>query len=167
MLEVPDLGYEPTIGEIARRAAAQWPDKDFVITFDERMTFGQAEVASRRLAKRMLADGLGKGSRVGLYDTYSIEWVLVWLAAARIGALVMPFSSIYKPAELRTVLQIGDVHALYAPATILGKSVEGVLADALPALNDAKGGPLYLEHAPFLRSIYVWGGTDKAWATPI
>src|SRR5215211_7776779 len=87
MLEVPELGYKPTIGAVTRRAAEMWPDKDFVVTFDERMTFTQAEVASRRLAKKMLATGLGKGSRVGIYDTYSIEWVIVWLAASRIGAL--------------------------------------------------------------------------------
>src|SRR3954468_8183976 len=135
MLEVPDLGYKPTIGEVTRLAAEQWPDKDFIVMPHRRLTFADADRQSRVLAKRMLAAGIGKGSRVGIYDTYSPEWVITWLAAARIGALVMPFSSIYKPVELRTVMKIGDVHLLLAPTSFLGKSVPQFLSDAIPGID--------------------------------
>ena len=131
MLEVPDIGYKATIGEALRQAAAQWPDRDFIVMPDRRITFADAELASRRLAKQLIATGHGKGSRIGIFDTYSTEWVIVWLAAARIGALVMPFSSIYKPAELRVVLRVGDVQTLLAPSSFLGKDVPGKLVEAV------------------------------------
>jgi acyl-CoA synthetase (AMP-forming)/AMP-acid ligase II len=167
MLEVPDLGYRPTIGEVARLAAREWPDKDFIVTPDERMTFAQAEVASRRLGKKMLAAGLGKGSRVGIYDTYSIEWVIVWLAATRIGALVMPFSSIYKPMELRTVVRIGDVDTLFAPSMMLGKDVESFMEEAIPGLAAQTSSPLFLAEVPYLRKLCLWGSPTRSWATPV
>jgi acyl-CoA synthetase (AMP-forming)/AMP-acid ligase II len=167
MLEVPDLGYRPTIGEIVRRAAEQWPDKDFIVTPDERLTFGEAERASRGLAKQLLAEGVGKGTRVGIFDTYSLEWVIVWLAACRIGALTMPFSSIYKPQELRTVVKIGDVDTLFAPRTMLGKDVEALLEEALPGLADQASTEIRLLPAPYLRSVRMWGGSTRAWARSI
>ena len=166
MLEVPDLGYKATIGECIRRAAAEWPDQDFVVMPHRRITFAQAEEQSRRFGKHLLAAGLGKGSRFGLYDTYSIEWVIAWLGATRIGCLTMPFSSIYKPAEVRTVLRIGDVQILAAPSTILGKSVATTLEDALPELRGSTS-PFRMTPAPFLREIWIWGDSDQSWATPV
>src|SRR4051794_37736295 len=95
----PDLGYRPTIGATLRRAAELWPDRDLVVVGDEHLTFQQAEQASRALAGRLLAAGVGKASRVGIFDTYSVEWVVAWLAVTRIGALAMPCSSTSRPAE--------------------------------------------------------------------
>ena len=166
MLEVPELGYKPTIGEIVRRAAAEWPDKDFVVMPHARLTFATAERESRAFAKRLLAAGLGKGSRVAIYDTYSIEWVIAWLGATRIGCLVMPFSSIYRPAELATVLRVGDVHTLLAPASILGRPVGPQLEQALPGLN-ASPPALRLRAAPFLREIWMWGDQVPSWAVSV
>ena len=110
----PELEHEPTFPSALRRAVAQFGSDDFVVLPDERMTYAEADARSRVLAKRFVAAGLGKGARVGLFFTYSTEFVVAWLAALRIGALVMPFSSIYKPAELETVLRIGDVQLLLA-----------------------------------------------------
>jgi acyl-CoA synthetase (AMP-forming)/AMP-acid ligase II len=167
MLEVPDMGFKPTIGETLKRAAERWSDTDFIVMPDTRITFGEAEERSRSLAKKLLASGLGKGSRVGIFDTYSTEWVITWLATVRIGALAMPFSSIYKEAELRTVTKIGDVHTLLAPSTVLGKDIETFLETTYPGLADQKAGSIALPAMPFLRSIWLWGDTDRPWATSI
>jgi acyl-CoA synthetase (AMP-forming)/AMP-acid ligase II len=113
----------------------------------------------------MLASGLGKGSRVGLFFTYGPEFVVAWLAALRIGALVMPFSTIYRPAELRQVAHIGDVHTLLAPRTLLGHDVAASLEEAIPGLaSQAAGGPLLLDGMPSLRAVWIEGGSDRAWA---
>jgi len=65
------------------------------------MTFAEADQASRRFAKQLLAAGVGKGTRVGFMFPNGTDWVVGWLGVTRIGALFMPFSSTYKPAELR------------------------------------------------------------------
>src|ERR1700734_1189917 len=121
VVPVPELGYKATVGGCVRRAAELFGDRDFVVLPDRRITFGEAEQASRAVAKRMLAAGIGKGTRVGVFYTYSVEWGVVWWAASRIGALVMPFSTIYAPGELRTVLRIGDVAALVCGPSMLGR----------------------------------------------
>ena len=167
-LEVPDLGYRATLGECISRAAREWPDNEFIVLPDRRMTYAEADRASRRLARHMLAAGIGKGTRVGLFYTYSLEWVVTWLAASRIGALVMPFSTIYTPAELRTVLRIGDVAVLLAGPTMLGKDMTAFLEDAVPGLAGSDGStPLLLPDLPYLRSVWITGPSDRSWAVPV
>ena len=58
--------------------------------------------ASLELAARLLAAGIGKGSRVGLLYANTPAWVVAWLAAARLGALTVPLSTFAPGPELRT-----------------------------------------------------------------
>lgn len=161
---VPDLGYKATIGQSVSRAAELFGERDFIVLPDRRLTFAEADRASRALAKRMLASGIGKGTRVGLFYTYSIEWVVAWLAGSRIGALVMPFSTIYAPGELRTVLRLGDVSTLVLGPSMLGKDMAGFLEEAIPGLADARDPDLFLPELPYLRSIWMTGDCDRSWA---
>jgi acyl-CoA synthetase (AMP-forming)/AMP-acid ligase II len=163
-LPVPDLGYKATIGESISRAARIYGDKDFIVLPDRRITFAEADATSRAIAKKMLASGIGKGTRVGLLYTYSVEWVLAWLAASRIGALVMPFSTIYAPGELRTVLGLGDVSALFLGPTMLGKDMIAYLEEAVPALRSSESPELFIGELPYLRSIWVTGPGQRPWA---
>ena len=161
---VPDVGYTPTLAESIKRAARLYPTRDFIVLQDRRLTFADAERASRLLAKRMLAAGIGKGTRVGLFYTYSVEWVVAWLAASRIGALVMPFSTIYAPGELRTVLRLGDVSVLILGPSLLGKDMALFLEEAVPDLREAASPDLFLPALPYLRSVWMTGATDRPWA---
>ena len=163
---VPDLGYEPTIGAALRRAATRFGDRDFIVMPDRSMTFAEAEARSRELGKAMLEAGLGKGSRIGLFFTYGPEFVVSWLAALRIGSLVMPFSTISRPAELSQLLRIGDVHTLLAPSTLLGHDVVALLEDAVPGLAASTGTPLLLDQMPHLRAVWIVGSTGRSWARP-
>jgi acyl-CoA synthetase (AMP-forming)/AMP-acid ligase II len=164
VVPVPELGYRATVGACSTRAALLFGDRDFIVLPDRRMTFAEADRASRVLARRMLAAGIGKGTRVGLFYTYGVEWVVAWLAASRIGALVMPFSTIYTARELRTVLRIGDVSVLLCGPTMLGKDMPAFLEDVVPGLAERQDPDLYLAELPFLRSIWISGPTERPWA---
>jgi acyl-CoA synthetase (AMP-forming)/AMP-acid ligase II len=163
----PELPFRATVGEALHHAVARWPDHDFVVTPARAMTYAQAEQASLRLARRMLAAGMGKGTRVGLYLPYGQEWVIAWLAASRIGALVMPLATTYRPAEIRTVLRIGDIDTLLTAKVVLGHDMEDMLEASVPGLADAAGPRLFLPDAPSLRAVWLTGDSERAWATPL
>ncbi|MFR9804061.1 class I adenylate-forming enzyme family protein [Pseudonocardia sp. RS010] len=162
-----DLGFRATIGQALRERARADGDTQFVVSLERRMTYAELEKASADLARRMLARGIGKGTRVGLYYSYSHEWVVAWLAASRIGALVLPFSTLYAPRELGRVLRSGDVHVLVTGRTVVGHDTATVLTEALPSLADACDTALALREAPFLRSVWMSGGETPAWAEPV
>jgi acyl-CoA synthetase (AMP-forming)/AMP-acid ligase II len=163
----PAVPFRPTVGDALHHAAEHWPDQDFVVTPARHMTYAQAEEESRRLAKRMLAAGMGKGTRVGLYFPYGQEWVVAWLAASRIGALVMPLATTYRPTEIRKVLRIGDVDTLIAARVVLGHDMQDMLEASVPGLAEADGPRLFLPGAPSLRAVWLTGDPDRAWATPL
>ena len=126
------------------------------------MTYAQAEEESRRLARRMLAAGMGKGTRVGLYFPYGQDWVVAWLAASRIGALVMPLATTYRPAEIRKVLRIGDIDTLLTARVVLGHDMQDMLEASVPGLADATGPRLFLPDAPSLRAVWITGDDPTA-----
>jgi acyl-CoA synthetase (AMP-forming)/AMP-acid ligase II len=142
-------------------------ERDFLVLPDNRISFAEAERASRQTAKRLLAAGVGKGSRIGLFFTYSTEWLVTWLAASRIGAVVMPFSTIYAPGELRTVLRLGDVSTLILGPEMLGRDMPAFLEQSIPELSDAPGPDLFLPGVPYLRRIWFIGTSDRRWAGSI
>jgi acyl-CoA synthetase (AMP-forming)/AMP-acid ligase II len=166
-MRAPQLEFRPTLPELLRRAAERHGDADFVVSVDGRCSFVDAERITRALAKQLIAAGVGKGTRVGIAFPTGVDWMSGWLAAARIGALVSLLSSTYGPRELREALRIGDVQLLLAPSSMLGDDYAARLEDAVPGLVDHGPGPLYLLDLPFLRSIWMTGPCDRAWATPM
>jgi acyl-CoA synthetase (AMP-forming)/AMP-acid ligase II len=163
-MPLPDLDYEATIPAVVRRAATTFGDNDFIVMPDRRMTYAEAEVASRRVGKQLLAAGVGKGTRIGFMFPYGTDWVVAWLAIARIGAIGMPFSTSYKPAELRKALRFGDVDTLLVPAIMFGQDHLAYLEAAVPGLAEAGPVPLRIPALPFLRHVCVSGPTDRIWA---
>ncbi len=163
-MPLPDLDYEPTIPAVVRRAATTFGDNDFIVMPDRRMSYAEAEVASRRVGKQLLAAGVGKGTRIGFMFPYGTDWVVAWLAIARIGAIGMPFSTSYKPAELRKALRFGDVDTLLVPSTMFGQDHLGYIEDAVPGLAEAGPEPLRIPALPFLRHVRVSGPSDRLWA---
>lgn len=163
----PDPGYRSTIATMIRRTAGRFGDKPFVVTPDGVLTYAEADRRSRALAAAMLRYGIGKGTRVGAHFPYGPQWVVAFLAAARIGALFMSFSTAAAPAELRKMLKLGDVDTLLAPARMFGADHAAWLEHTLEDLaGQSAGKRLRLRDAPFLRAIWLDGETAPPWATP-
>src|SRR5690606_23169034 len=131
---VPDPGFHPTLPTALRRAAPLYGPRDYVVMPDRRLSFAEADAASRRVAKHLVEAGVGKGTRVGIMFTQSTEWVVAWLAASRIGALFVPFPSTMKPPELRRALRHSDAALLIVPDVLLGNDMHDFLERTAPEL---------------------------------
>ena len=128
------------------------------------LSYRQAEEESRELALGLLAAGVGKGTRVGLLMPNSPDWIVAWFAALRVGALVTGVSTFCKPPELARVLKLADIDTLLMQDGYLRHNYVTNMEHAFPGLASARGGPLRLAGAPYLRSVWVWGGAKPAWA---
>lgn len=137
----------------------------YLITPTGRLTYEQADAQSADIARRLLGAGIGKGVRVGLFFPNGIEWIIWWLALARIGALVVPLSTLYAPAEIAKVLRLADIAMLIAPAAVLGTETGTRLEAALPELPQQRRDELSLACAPYLRRIVLTDDVDYRWAT--
>jgi acyl-CoA synthetase (AMP-forming)/AMP-acid ligase II len=128
----------------------------FVVGVDFRLTFAEADSQSAELAGRLLASGIGKGTRVGLLFANGPAWAVTWLALARIGALSVPLSTFAPGAELARMLRQTDIHALLMGATFGSERMTTRLESGLTGLARSPA-DLQLEEAPFLRWVHVEG----------
>jgi len=156
--------YVPTVPEMIRSLAGHFGDHPMLVDGENRLSFADAESRSTRIALDLLADGVGKGTRVGLLMANGSDWVSAWLAGARVGAVVVPINTFSRARELRWILRHADVDTLLCQPRFLNHDYLSLLEEISPELADADGEALYLRSLPHLRRVRVFGECDRTWA---
>ena len=67
-------------------------------------TFGEIEVRSNRLAHSLRKRGLVRGDRIAFFLINRIEIIDLWIAAVKLGLIVVPINVLYRERELRHIL---------------------------------------------------------------
>jgi len=118
---------DPTIlSELRRHAHSERP---LLICDSERLTYAEADRRSAALARGLLAAGAGKGTHVGLLYPNGGAFVVAMLAAARIGAVVVPLSTFSTATELPAQLASADIEILLSTNVYRGNDYRSRLAD--------------------------------------
>ncbi|MGE2730978.1 class I adenylate-forming enzyme family protein [Mycolicibacterium vaccae] len=127
---------EDTIDAVLRRQAER--DKPAVIDPDRRASFGELDTSTRRLAAGLLQAGVNRGTRVGLLMPNGVDWTRLAFAITRIGAVLVPLSTLLTPRELRAQLRAASVQYVIAVDEFRGRrhrqTVEALRTE-LPALQ--------------------------------
>jgi acyl-CoA synthetase (AMP-forming)/AMP-acid ligase II len=159
--------FEPVLPVMLRTLAERFGPRELIVADGRRLGYAEAEERSARLARSLLAAGAGKGTRVGICFPNGVEWVLAWLATARIGALAVPLNTFFKARELAWILRHSDVSILLTTASFLGHDYLGRLEEAAPELRHGHPGRLRVPALPYLRAVHAWGaeaGSLPVWA---
>ncbi len=159
----PELAHLPATIPAALHLRLRSGADPFVIGVGFRLTFAEADAQSAEMAGRLLAGGIGKGTRVGLLFANGAEWAVTWLALARIGALTVPLSTFSPGAELSRMVRQTDIHALLMSERFGGELMTTRLESGLTGLLRSRD-DLQLEDAPFLRWIHVETQRPPGWS---
>jgi fatty-acyl-CoA synthase len=102
--DVPLLGE--TIGENLRRTVERFGERDALVVRHQRYRATYAELWQQvdQAARALIARGVRKGDRVGIWAPNRYEWVVTQFATARAGAILVTINPAYKPAELEYAL---------------------------------------------------------------
>lgn len=166
---MPFPDFEPCTPAFIRSLQERFATLDLIVYEGQRLTYGEAAAQSALLARGMLASGISKGSRIGLLMPNSPDFVIAWLAAARIGAVIIPINTFYKPKELAFVLRHADIQVLLTVDKLLNNDYLERLESCIPQLAGlAQRGDLptslFSPAFPCLRQIYVWGAASRPWS---
>ena len=142
-----------TIARILRYQARSRGDHPLLICDADRISYAEADRRSARLARGLIALGAGKGAHVGLLYPNGPEFVVGMLAAARIGAVVIPFSTFVTARELREQLVDSDVEILLTAASFRSNDYVERLSEILPHAD--LGSRLFCAAVPQLRHVAV------------
>ena len=113
------------------------------------LTWPQLDEQVSRLAQVLLAEGIGTGDVVGIQLPNTVEIVIAFLAAVRIGAIVAPFPVQYRAWELTHLSNVAQVRGFLTASRIGQRPAAAELAGLRPQI-------------PSLRWIGVFGaGLDE------
>ncbi|HUS81818.1 MAG TPA: AMP-binding protein [Dehalococcoidia bacterium] len=109
---VPLLGR--TIGDALRDTVERFGERPAVVVRhqDYRATYAELWEQTGRVARALMAHGIQKGDRVGIWSPNRYEWVITQFAAARAGAILVTINPAYKTAELEYALNQSGVRLL-------------------------------------------------------
>ncbi|MYE08693.1 MAG: acyl--CoA ligase, partial [Acidimicrobiaceae bacterium] len=158
--------YVPTAERFVRHVAGEWGDRDLVLLGERRLSYRDLETESRRLGRGLLASGVGRGSRVGLLAPNGPEWVVAWLAAARIGGVVVLLNTFHKARELGWALAHCEAEVLLTVDRYLSHDYTSRLEEAVDGLSDQRREAIECDSHPSLRAVWIWSETaaTPSWA---
>jgi fatty-acyl-CoA synthase len=155
-------GVEPLLGatipEHVAAVAARVPDHEAVVSLHQnrRLTYGQLTQAIDRLARGLAGIGFQKGDRIAIWSTDNIEWLLLQLATARIGAVLVNINPAYRARELAYALQRSEVQGLFVIPRFRTSDYLAMLVELIPELKAGPPGRWKSAAFPALRQVVVY-----------
>jgi fatty-acyl-CoA synthase len=131
-----------TIGENLRRTVERVGDHEAVVSRQQgyRATYGELWDLTGKVARGLMARGVQKGDRVGIWAPNRYEWIGVQYGTARMGAILVNINPAYKTAELEYALNQSGVSFLILAQAFRTADYAGMLAEVkgrCPELREA------------------------------
>ncbi|KAJ9263265.1 hypothetical protein DTO195F2_2921 [Paecilomyces variotii] len=155
----PEL-LDITLGELLTLQSLQHQNSECLVVpwTGTRWTYGDLEKESYRLAQGLLAVGIQKGDRVGIMAGNCEQYVSVFFAAAKVGAILVVLNNTYTPSEVYYALDHADIKFLFMSPTIGRHSLVEVL-EKLGPRPQKDGTSKSLEEIVIVRGKYKDFGT--------
>ncbi len=156
--DAPLLGQ--TIGAALERAATVWADRTALISRAQGVQWNWRELRDRAdaFAAGLIALGVRRGDRVGVWSLNRWEWALTQFAAARAGFVLVTINPAYRLSELEYALNKVGCSVLITATTFKNSNYLEMIRTLAPELVAAKPGALSATRLPHLRIVIQIGG---------
>lgn len=151
-----------TMGSILEKYARETPDHEFMVYPDRGLRFSYKEFDERVdiFAKGLLSIGVTKGCKVGVWAKNVPDWMTLWFASARIGAILVTVNTNYKASEVEYIMQNADIHTMCLVNGYRDSDYVQIMYDLVPELKTGQRGRLHSERFPELRNV-IYIGQEK------
>ena len=158
---------EQTIGAFFDAMVARQPEHEALVSVHQgrRYTYRGLQQAAHQLASALLRQGLQPGDRVGIWSHNNAEWVLMQLATAQVGLVLVNINPAYRTSEVEYALNKVGCKLLVTMAQFKTSDYLGMLRELAPEWAHGQPGALQAQQLPNLRTV-VWideagQGTDE------
>ncbi|MEM7802147.1 MAG: AMP-binding protein [Chloroflexota bacterium] len=153
----PLLGL--TIGDFFDQTAAKYPQNEALVAWHQniRWTYSQLQAEIDRCARGLLALGLQRGDRVGMWSPNCAEWVVIQFATAKIGIILVNINPSYRLHELEYALNQSGCKGIVIAQAFKSSNYTQMLYDLAPELNSTSPNQLDSAKLPHLKTIIRLG----------
>lgn len=93
------------VGRLLSGSAERYPERAAIIYEDRSIRFAELDERANRLANALQAGGIAPGDRVALMTKNRPEWVEVFFAAAKLGAVLVPINFRLARSEVAHIVE--------------------------------------------------------------
>ncbi|HEX3833307.1 MAG TPA: AMP-binding protein [Solirubrobacteraceae bacterium] len=128
---------EETIGANLERTVARFGEREALVSFEQnrRYTWAELNEAVDELARGLIAAGLEKGDRLGIWSPNCAEWTLVQYATAKLGVILVNINPAYRSSELEYALRQSGCRMLIAARAFKTSDYRAMVAEVRPGLD--------------------------------
>lgn len=139
---------ESTIDQVFRSTVERFPERTGVVVRHQasRLNWRELDAQVEAVARGLAGLGLSSGDRVGVWSTNNLEWLLLQLATARLGIVLINVNPAYRSHELRYVLEKSGMKALFLRVRDARASYRDILAQALQGAQTALQSTVFFDH---------------------
>jgi len=101
------------VGDVLTRNASKFPEKTALVSEGLSQDYKTLNARVNRLASILLAKGLGKGDRIGTLVHNGHQFIEIYFAAAKTGAIFCPYNNHLKPSELKEIINYSASRFLF------------------------------------------------------
>ena len=123
-------------------------------------TYGELQARVDQLAMGLIHLGIEPGDRVGIWGPNSSEWVLVQLATAKIGAIMVCINPAYRLYELEYALNKVECKTLITDVSFKTSDYLGMINTLAPELESSHPGQLEAKKLPYLKHVIRMGSDN-------
>ena len=122
-----------------------------------RWTWAQFQAEVDRFAAGLLALGLQRGDRLGIWSPNRVEWLVTQFATARIGVILVNINPAYRLAELEYALNASGCRAIVSAERLRTSKYLEMLQTLAPELRRREPGKLMSKRLPMLQFVIRMG----------
>jgi len=130
---LPELP-EKTLSDYVRGYASQFPDREALVFLGQAITYKQLDELADRMAALFAAQGAGEGDVLGMQLPNTPQYVIGFIAAARLGMVTTSISPLMTPPEITHQANDAKVKILMTLVPFWQTSVQPVLGK-VPTLS--------------------------------
>nr|XP_033500238.1 medium-chain acyl-CoA ligase ACSF2, mitochondrial-like isoform X1 [Epinephelus lanceolatus] len=146
-----------TVGQSLDSTVQRWPDREAVVFLQDgiRKTFAQFQQDVDKAAAGLLALGLKRGDRLGVWGPNTYEWILFQYASAKAGIIMVSLNPAYQVKEVEFTLKKVQCKAVVCPSHFKTQNFCEMLRELCPEIDTEPTGTIKSTRLPDLRMVIV------------
>ncbi|HEK1690903.1 TPA: AMP-binding protein [Pseudomonas putida] len=149
-----------TIGQAFDATVARFADGEALVVRHQGLRFTWQQLAEQVdvHARALMALGVDRGDRIGIWSPNCAQWCILQLASAKVGAILVNINPAYRVGELEYVLRQSGCRWLVCADAFKTSDYHGMVKELIPGLAAVAPGDLASERLPELRGVISLAG---------
>uniref|UniRef100_A0A9J8CWS9 Medium-chain acyl-CoA ligase ACSF2, mitochondrial n=2 Tax=Cyprinus carpio TaxID=7962 RepID=A0A9J8CWS9_CYPCA len=146
-----------TVDQCLKHTVERYPDREALVFMQDgmRKTFAQFYQDVEQTAAGLLAVGLKRGDRLGMWGPNIYEWILMQFATAKAGIILVSVNPAYQLQEAEFALRKVQCNAVVCPTQFKSQKYCEMLRQLCPEMEMASPGGIKSSRLPDLHTVIV------------